>query len=248
MTTGPLLSRSAPEPPRTVPVGEHPDQILELWPDGEPGRPLVVLVHGGFWRPRFDRVYLRPMAGALNAAGWPVASLEYRRIPGYPAATVADVLTGLRAAHEDSGPVVAVGHSAGGHLVLLAAGAEPGLVHGTVALAPVADLALADAHDLGDGAVHGYLGGPASEHPELDPALRPAAAGPVTIVHGDADDRVPLAISESYLARHPATRLVALPGVDHFGVVDPAAEAWPAVVAEIATFGTPPSGPVTSGG
>ncbi|BBG05287.1 MULTISPECIES: alpha/beta hydrolase family protein [Pseudonocardia] len=248
MTTAPVLSRSAPEPPRTVTVGEHPDQVLDLWPDGEPGRPLVALVHGGFWRPRFDRVHLRPMAGALNEAGWPVASLEYRRIPGDPAATVADVLAGLRAAHEHSGPVVAVGHSAGGHLVLHAAATEPGLVHGTVALAPVADLALADDRDLGDGAVREYLGGPAAEHPELDPALRPTPPGPVTIVHGDTDDRVPLAISESYLARHPGTRLVVLPGVEHFGVVDPQSDAWAAVAAEIATFGTSPPGPLASGG
>nr|WP_222132480.1 alpha/beta hydrolase [Pseudonocardia sp. C8] len=233
------MTRPAPEPPRTVAVGEHADQVLELWPDGAPGRPLVVLVHGGFWRPRFDRTHLRPMATELNGLGWPVASLEYRRVPGDPAAATADVLAGLRAAHEHSGPVVTVGHSAGGHLVLHAAATAPDLVRGTVALAPVADLARGEAENLGDGAVRAYLGGPAAAHPELDPALLATPPGPVTIVHGDADDRVPVGNARSYVARHPATRLVVLPGVDHFAVVDPRSAAWEAVVAEIAGSTTP---------
>ena len=233
MDVGSVLTRSAPEPPRTVAVGEHPDQVLELWPDGEPGRPLVALVHGGFWRPRFDRTHLRPMATELNRLGWPVASVEYRRVPGDPVATVSDALAGLRAAHEHSGPVVAVGHSAGGHLVLYAAVTDPELVRGTVALAPVADLALAEREGLGDGAVRAYLGGTASGHPEFDPVLLATPPGPVAIVHGDADDRVPAGNSASYVERHPSTRFVELSGVDHFGVVDPLSPAWEAVVAEI---------------
>ena len=237
MDTRSILSRPAPEPPRTVSVGEHADQVLELWPDGEPGHPLVVLVHGGFWRPHIDRTHLRPMATELNRLGLPVASLEYRRIPADPAAAVADVRAGVRAAYELAGPVVTVGHSAGGHLVLHAAVTEPDLVRRTVALAPVGDLGLGDRENLGDGAVRAYLGGPAAGHPELDPALLATPSGPVTIVHGDADDRVPLANSLSYVERHPSTRLVTPAGVDHFAVVDPLSGAWPVVVAEITATG-----------
>lgn len=238
VVNGSVLSRPAPEPPRTVAVGDDPDQVMDLWPDGGPGRPLVVLVHGGFWRPRFDRMHLRPMAAALNALGLPVASLEYRRVPGDPDATVADVLAGLRAARAVAGPVVAVGHSAGGHLVLHAAAVEPSLVRATVPLAPVADLALADAENLGEGAVRAYLGGPAAGRTDLDPAAGPPPPGPVTIVHGDTDDRVPPAVSRSYAGRHPSVRLVELPGCDHFAVVDPLSAAWETVTREILAAAT----------
>ena len=230
-----VLDRPAPGPERTIGYGDAPDQVLELWPGGAPGRPLVALVHGGFWRPAIDRTHLRPMATALHVLGWPVASLEYRRTPGDPEASASDVLDGLRAAGAEAGPegVVTVGHSAGGHLVLYAAVTEPELVRGTVALAPVADLALAERKGLGDGAVRDFLGGPAAGHAELDPVLLATPPGPVTIVHGDADDRVPAGNSASYVERHPSTRFVELSGVDHFGVVDPLSPAWESVVTEI---------------
>lgn len=228
-----VLSRPAPEPDRTVAYGDDPDQVLDLWPGGEPGRPMVVIVHGGFWRPRFDRVHARPMANALHEAGWPVGSLEYRRVPGDPEAAVADVADGIRAAGEHADGVVTVGHSAGGHLVLMQAATRPDTVRGTVALAPVADLALSEWRNLGGGAVGAYLGGPASAHPHLDPARIAAPRGPVTIVHGDRDDRVPLEISESYVHEHPRPRLVAVPGAGHFALIDPLSQAWPVVVEQI---------------
>ncbi|TCK27879.1 alpha/beta hydrolase family protein [Pseudonocardia endophytica] len=228
-----VLSRPAPEPDRRESYGSDPDQVMDMWPGGEPGRPTVVIVHGGFWRPAFDRVHARPMATALHEAGWPVISLEYRRIPGDPEASVADVDAGIRAAGGHGDGVVTVGHSAGGHLVLLQAATHPESVRGTVALAPVADLALGERRDLGGGAVAAYLGGPASGSEHLDPARLPAPDGPVAIVHGDRDDRVPLEISESYVLARPGPRLVAVPGADHFAVIDPLSGAWPAVVEQI---------------
>ena len=230
-----VLSRPAPEPDRTVPYGDDPDQVLEMWPGGEPGRPTVVIVHGGFWRPRFDRTHARPMATALHETGSQVCSLEYRRIPGDPEATVADVVAGLRVAGEHAGDdgLVTVGHSAGGHLVLLAALTHPDAVRGTVALAPVADLALSERRDLGGGAVGEYLGGPAAAFGHLDPARLATPPGPVTIVHGDRDDRVPLEISESYVHFRPGPRLVAVPSADHFALIDPLSQAWPSVVEQI---------------
>lgn len=231
-----MLSRPAPGPDRTVAYGDDPDQVLELWPDGEPGRPTVVIVHGGFWRPQFDRVHARPMANALHDAGWPVCSLEYRRIPGDPGATVGDVAEGLRTAGGHADALVTVGHSTGGHLVLVHAATHPGAVRGTVALAPVADLELAERRNLGSGAVRAYLGGPASGSAHLDPARLPAPDGPVTIVHGDRDDRVPLAISESYLRERSGPHLEVVRGADHFALIDPQSDAWPVVVEAIRTF------------
>ena len=53
---------------------------------------------------------------------------------------------------------------------------------------------------------------------------------PVTIVHGDEDEVVPVTVSESYVAAHPRTCLVKLRGVAHFALIDPETNAWPAVV------------------
>lgn len=227
------LDRPGPVPERTTAYGDHPDQLLELWP-GDPERPLIVLAHGGFWRSAFDRTHLRPMAAALRAGGGTVVSLEYRRSPGDPDASASDLLAGLRAAREHGGPVVLVGHSAGGHLGLYAAVTEPRLVDRLVALAPVADLGLADRWNLGGGAVREYLGGPADGRPDLDPVALDTPRVPVTILHGDADERVPLGISESYVDRNPDVGLVEIAGADHFALIDPLSEAWPRVLAEIA--------------
>jgi pimeloyl-ACP methyl ester carboxylesterase len=55
----------------------------------------------------------------------------------------------------------------------------------------------------------------------------------VTIVHGELDDVVPVEISRSYVAHHPDTRLVELPGAAHFAVIDPLSTGWKTVVTEL---------------
>lgn len=187
-------------------------------------RPAVVLIHGGFWRPSYDRTHLRPMASALRDLGYDVLSIEYRRLPGSPDTTVGDV----RAALARLQTAVLVGHSAGGHLALWAA-ASLGMP--AIALAPVADLRLAEELDLDDGAVRDFLGCPASQRPDLDPLLLPDPAA--VLIHGERDTVVPIGLSQAYVAAHPASRLVALPGTAHFELIDPLSNAWPIVIQEL---------------
>jgi acetyl esterase/lipase len=224
-----VLSRTAPGPDEVLVYGNHGDQVVDLW-YGESGRALVVLLHGGFWRPEFDRTHLRPMATALRDEGWPVAAVEYRRLPGRPDVTTGDVRRALAMVER---PMVLAGHSAGGHLALWAAAQQPGGITGVLALAPVADLVMAERLDLDGGAVAAFLGGPAADRPDLDPNLLPDPQTPVTVVHGTADGRVPYAMTETYSARHPEARIVRLDGADHFAVIDPASAAWPTVLAEL---------------
>ena len=155
-----VLSRGARAADRVLAYGEDPGQIIEMrdGADGAAARPLVLLVHGGFWRPDIDRTHTRPMAEAIAAAGWSVALPEYARVTGDPAPTLADLTAVLtqapRLAGRHNGSVILIGHSAGGHLALWATAARrcPTLA-GTVALAPVADLLLAHEMALGHGAV-----------------------------------------------------------------------------------------------
>ncbi|MES2297507.1 MAG: alpha/beta hydrolase [Pseudomonadota bacterium] len=234
-----VLTRKANPPDLTVAYGSDPEQVGDIR-YGQRGAqlPLLVLVHGGFWKPQYDRAHAEAMSSALAAAGWTVLTLEYRRIPGQPDATLRDVAVAIETLptmlKQHNGKLLLVGHSAGGHLVLWAAAtcANPNL-QGVVALAPAADLKLAYALHLGDDAVMGFLGADPSDRPDADPLQLPAPPVAVTIVQGATDAIVPPAVAASYCAAFPMTRLVQLPDTGHFAVIDPLSGAWPSVVVEL---------------
>lgn len=225
-----------------VAYGAEPAQIIEVsLGRGARQRPLVIIIHGGFWRPDIDRVHARPMAEAIAAAGWTVALPEYSRVPRDPAPTLNDLTLILteapRRAPTHNGRVVLVGHSAGGHLALWAAAAQAcPVLTGTLALAPVADLLLTHELSLGNGAVSRFLGCDPVSRPDLDPRRMPGSSTATTIVHGVDDDTVPLAISESYIAAHPQVRWVPVAGAGHYELIDPLAPAWPTVMTELAAL------------
>jgi acetyl esterase/lipase len=236
-----ILSRAAGAPDSIVAYGAAPAQIMEVRVGRDPAdqRPLLVLIHGGFWRPDIDRAHLRPMADALAAAGWTAALPEYARVSRDPAPTLADLTLILSQAagtvEHQNGSVVLIGHSAGGHLALWAAAARlcPGLA-GTLALGPAADLLLAHELGLGNGAVSRFLGADPVSRPDIDPRQMPAPVTATTIVHGTDDATVPLLVSESYAAAHPPVRLITVADAGHFALIDPLAPAWSTVVAELA--------------
>jgi acetyl esterase/lipase len=237
-----ILNRGARPPDRVIAYGPDPEQTLEIR-DGSTGsaRPLVILIHGGFWRPDIDRAHARPMADAIAAAGWTVALPEYARAPGEPERTLADLRQLLSPSAtrvtEHNGRVVIVGHSAGGHLALWAAatGICPTLI-GTLALAPVADLLLADQLGLGNRAVSRFVGGDPLKYPHLDPCRLPGPSIAIRLLHGVDDEIVPLRVSESYRRAHPASELTALAGAGHFALIDPEAPAWAAVLVGLSGF------------
>lgn len=235
-----VLTRAASAPDQVLAYGETADQIADVRFGGRhaSGLPLLLVLHGGFWLPQYDRREAASMAAALAALGWTVATVEYRRIPGDPDASLQDVasalgkLPGMIAGH--NGRVVFVGNSAGGHLALWAAAQSWATVlQGVLALAPIADLGLAQQRDLGQGAVTAFLGATAAERPDADPLQLAAPAARIVIAHGTNDAVVPLEISASYLAAFPRTRLVQLQGSGHFSLIDPLSGAWPAVVEEL---------------
>ncbi|WP_205905395.1 alpha/beta hydrolase [Collimonas pratensis] len=235
-----VLSRPAAAPDQVLAYGDAADQIADVRFGGQRAaeRPLLLVLHGGFWRPQYDRKEAASMSAALAALGWTVATLEYRRIPGDPDASLKDIASGLEklpgmiAGH--NGRVVLVGNSAGGHLALwVAAQSWATVLKGVLALAPIADLGLAQKRNLGQGAVMAFLGTTAAERPDADPLQLAAPAARIVIAHGTDDAVVPLEISASYLAAFPCTRLVRLQGSGHFALIDPLNSAWPVVVEEL---------------
>lgn len=201
--------------------GSHADQVVETV--GDVG-PAVVFVHGGYFRPTIDRSHARPAAHALARCGLRVSLLEYRRVPGDPFASVADLDLFESRVTE---PVLWLGHSAGGMLALTRAYRRPAHV---LAFAPVADLARAARLGLGDGAVTAWMGGTPDELPERYAALDPRQRLPewrpdVVLVHGARDRTVPVELS-----RDGPARAVVLPDAHHFDLVDPGSTHWPTVL------------------
>lgn len=200
----------------TVSYGAGPDRVADRRGTGER---VAVLVHGGFWRPAFTRSNTRALAVDLALRGWTTWNLEYRR-EGVDA-TLPDVAAAL----SSIGRATAIGHSAGGHLVLWAA--AEGLVERAVALAGVSDLARAARDGIGAGAAVEFAGPDPPAH--ADPMRRLPLQAPALLVHGTEDDRVPVDYSRAFAAAADAA-LLELPGAGHFEVIDPRTPEWASVV------------------
>lgn len=233
-----------------------PSQFGELYrPDGA-SLGTVVVLHGGFWRAAYDLALGRSLAADLVARGYTVWNLEYRRVGlggGWPT-TFEDVAAGIDHLAEldvDTSAVVAIGHSAGGHLATWVAGRSklpdgvPGgrprvAVTAVVSQAGVLDLVACAENRVGALAAPDLMGGMPAERPDEYRLANPMAAvpldAPVLCVHARADDTVPYSQSVAYVdaARRAGAQawLETVPG-DHFTVIDPTAEAWQVVVAAL---------------
>lgn len=220
--------------------GGEPSQFVEFHKGtGDGIRPLAVMIHGGFWRVRYGLDHAAGFCAALAAAGFVVANLEYRRVGepggGWPG-TLEDVKAGVAFARDrapefggDASRTIVLGHSAGGHLALWVAAEIAGLTR-AIGLGAVANLPLAFDLALSNCVVAEFLGGTPEEVPERYAAADPArpAAVPRILIHGDADDIVPVSLARQFAA--PAER-IEIPGGDHFAVIDPAHAAWKVVLA-----------------
>ncbi|WP_216588231.1 alpha/beta hydrolase [Streptomyces brasiliscabiei] len=230
--------------------GDHPSQVYDLWPAADPDAPLVILLHGGYWR--YNRMHLTPFAAYLAANGFTTVLLEFRRSGGdggYPG-TFDDIALAL-ATVPAGRPYVLAGHCSGGHLALWAAarGLLPAdspwhtddLPTSVLALAPVTDLAATIRDDLSNGAALELLGG--ADHaeariPVTDPLTllreKGATGVPTVVLHGAADEEVPLEQFADYLAAHPEAEPVVLPETGHYTLIEPGAPAARAVTDVIA--------------
>ena len=229
--------------------GRARSQFGELFLPAGGALPVAVVLHGGFWRAQYGRKLMRPLCADLAARGWAAFNVEYRRLGrlsggGYPrtledVAAAVDHLAELPRVSLDLGRVVAIGHSAGGHLAAwLATREEPRVrVTAIVAQAGVVDLRLASELRLSRGVVDRLLGGTPESVPDryaaASPAERLPLGVPALLTHGGRDEIVPPAMSERFAAAARAAgddvELVVDADADHFAHLDPGSSLWRAV-------------------
>jgi acetyl esterase/lipase len=264
-----ILELPPPPADERYPYGPEASQFAELrLPVGAGPHPVVVAIHGGYWRARYDLAYLGHVCAALTARGFATWNVEYRRLGqrggGWPG-TLQDVARAADALREvadryalDLARVVTLGHSAGGQLALWLAGrhriaadspvaaANPLPLAGAVSLAGVLDLRRAWELRLSSQVTDELLGGSPERHPERYAAASPSElvplGAPQVLLHGTADANVPFEISERYAevahAAGDSVELIVLPGAGHFEVVDPRSAEWPEVVAAVERLAT----------
>ena len=230
---------------KLISYGTHQEQFGELrLPDRHFDRPLVMLIHGGFWRDQYRLDLMHPLAEALNDRGYPSWNIEYRRVGptggGYPT-TLDDISAAIdRFAGLDWATTAVIGHSAGGHLALWNASRTKARLRPdlTIGLAPVADVIAANTNGVGVDATTNFFGGDVGEVAERYSDGQPNPLdfyGRVVLLHGDNDDSVPLAQSRA-IESH-VDRVEVLKGADHFDVINPEHASWQIVFAELDALG-----------
>jgi acetyl esterase/lipase len=220
-------------PDRSSSYGKFEDQVIDFYVSDMPNDSVIVLIHGGYWRPEYDRKHLAPFAKSLSTAGWSVALIEYRRIQGNPDAMLDDVKAAITLIEQEYKKIILIGHSAGGQLALVLTDSTQTI--GTIALAPVTDLLTAELLDLDEGAVSDYLGCPASMRSDLDPMRIDFSTKELVLIHGTLDIRVPFEFSTRFTKNKEAANLlfISLEGVGHFELIDPRQEIFKTICQQI---------------
>ncbi len=239
-----------PDADARVTYGEQPLQFGDLrLPTGEGPHPVVVFIHGGYWQAIYNLTHAGHLCVDLAAHGVASWNVEYRRIgdPGglWPA-PLGDVLAALDCLRElgerfplDLQRVILAGHSAGGHLALLAAPGASIPIRAVVSLAGVVDLAATNATGDDNGMIARLLGGSPDEVPErwdqasprmhLPLGFRYVLACGTADVHWEANDEM----AAAGRASGDEVELLPLPKAGHFELVDPMADEWGVVRAKL---------------
>lgn len=242
-----ILSLAPPPADARIAYGPDPNQFGDLRLPKTPGRhPVVVNIHGGFWRARYDLEHAGHLCAALAKVGFATWNLEYRRVGnpggGWPG-SFEDLTHGFQFLGQiaakyglDLKRAVVMGHSAGGQLALVLAAHQPSL-RGAVSLAGAVDMRRVHELKLSNDAVAEFLGGPPELVPEhyreADPIGLPMPKMPQRLVHGINDDIIPIDISRRYRDAKrnlgEPVQLIEVANAGHFELIDPRTAAWKTV-------------------
>jgi acetyl esterase/lipase len=260
-----ILTRPPPSFDDRIEYGPGLQHFAELrFPRGKGPFPLLFVIHGGFWQSAYDLKHIGHLCAAFTRKGIISCNLEYRRVGdpggGWPG-TFQDVSLATDHILEtissdprvDSARTAALGHSAGGHLALWLTSrhriSKDSPVHGSqkyridkaISLAGVCDLRTGFKDRLGSGAVARLMGGTPDQYPDRYDAGSPIELLPAqtrqVLLHGTADDIVPVSQSEKFVTKAEELgeqpTLITIEGVGHFDMIDPETNAWSAVAGAV---------------
>jgi acetyl esterase/lipase len=243
-----ILSRPQPPPDDRLPYGADSNQFLDVRIPHAKGPHAVLLnIHGGYWRAKYDLAHAGQLCEALRAAGIATFNLEYRRVGnaggGWPG-TFEDVRAAYRFILQQpsrfnlvADRLVVMGHSAGAQLALCLAAHETAretMIPSAISLAGVVDLKKAFTLHLSHDAVAEFLGGTPEAVPdhyrEADPMQLSIPRARQWLIHGVEDDTVPPQFSRDYVATKKkageAAEILEIPKASHFDLIDPASKAF----------------------
>ena len=260
-----LLDRPMPKATKRIAFGAEAHQYADLWlPSGKGPFPVVLMIHGGCWQSDVaDLTIMNYAAEDLRTRGIAVWNIEYRGVDrpggGYPGsfqdvAAAADALGKygkrypLRRSH-----IVALGHSAGGHLVFWLAArrdlpkdsplksAKPLRLASAISIGGLPDLEATRARDdnvCGNEAIDGMAGQLSPARPNIyadtSPAAMPANKVRQVVINGDRD-RValpPTALAYKALMTGKGQKLqeIIVPNTGHVELIAPGTAAWSRIV------------------
>ncbi len=233
------LARESLQSWLNVPYGDSPRQVLDIFPADQPLAPVLLFIHGGYWRggSKDDNCGFAPR---FVQSGVTVVLVEHDLCP---TVTVTDIVRQTRSAiswtyrnisryNGNQSKLYVSGHSAGGHLAAMALvhdwetdGLPRNLIKGAVVMSGVMDL---------DMVMHVSVNGDIRMTPEIaranSPLLHPPLSGcPVLVAVGGAEPEGWQQMSKDYAQfcreRGVQCEYLEIPGANHYTMSNHLADA-----------------------
>lgn len=243
-----VLELEKSSPSHVLNYGEDKLQFGELWlpksPDDDYKHPLLVFIHGGCWLNQYDISHTHALSTGLSNAGYAVWSIEYRRTGdlggGWPGSfedvkNAINYLPKLSSYPVDLRNVALLGHSAGGHLALLAGAERKTSISAVIGLAAIYDI---EDYSLGtnscQSATAGFMGGTVEDKPsdyDLANPSKTALHSNTILIKGTLDTIVPASQTQS--SQH---KIVEVQDAGHFDMIHPGTPTFQALLKELASI------------